>query len=85
MRQVLAVASHDNFIDLYHVARSTGRGQEYELYATCRGHSSYVTGIDFRFDEIVVVVAVVVIIAVVFAVMTLTIKMTKIMAHDGCR
>ena len=58
------MASHDNFIDLYHVARSVARGAEcvrvhlaakaldksnrYKLYATCRGHSSYITGIDFR-------------------------------------
>ena len=32
------------------MARSVAKGSDYKLYATCRGHSSYVRGIDFSAD-----------------------------------
>jgi hypothetical protein len=40
----LAVASHDNYIDLYET-------QTWERYAECRGHSSYVTHFDWSAGE----------------------------------
>ena len=40
---VLAVASNDNFIDLYN-------GRSFERTATCKGHSSFVTQIQWSAD-----------------------------------
>eukprot|EP00163_Fabomonas_tropica_P034258 TRINITY_DN93_c0_g1_i1.p1 TRINITY_DN93_c0_g1~~TRINITY_DN93_c0_g1_i1.p1 ORF type:complete len:2052 (-),score=797.91 TRINITY_DN93_c0_g1_i1:729-6884(-) len=40
----LAVGSHDNFIDLYKVKAST---KNYKRYGICRGHSSFITHLDF--------------------------------------
>ncbi|KJE88838.1 hypothetical protein CAOG_00417 [Capsaspora owczarzaki ATCC 30864] len=42
---ILAVASHDNFIDVYHVAAGA-----IERKAICKGHSSFITHIDWSAD-----------------------------------
>lgn len=41
----LAVGSHDRCIYLYSVTGETA--QQYELIATCKRHSSYITHLDF--------------------------------------
>eukprot|EP00949_MAST-11_sp_MAST-11-sp1_P004136 g4136.t1 len=45
--QWLAVASHDNLIDLYNTR------ENYTKVATCKGHTSYITHIDFSKDSTV--------------------------------
>ena len=40
----MAVGSHDNFIDIYQVP-------DLRLAASCRGHSSYITHIDWSCDS----------------------------------
>jgi hypothetical protein len=81
--QVLAAASHDNFIDLYHVARSVAKGSQYKLYATCSGHSSYITGIDFRC--VLVVVAASAAAAAAAAVLLLLLQQLHLMSRQRRR
>eukprot|EP00735_Rhodelphis_limneticus_P013833 TRINITY_DN778_c0_g1::TRINITY_DN778_c0_g1_i1::g.18392::m.18392 TRINITY_DN778_c0_g1::TRINITY_DN778_c0_g1_i1::g.18392 ORF type:complete len:868 (+),score=361.39,sp/Q05BC3/EMAL1_MOUSE/34.07/6e-133,WD40/PF00400.27/0.14,WD40/PF00400.27/0.00013,WD40/PF00400.27/3.4,WD40/PF00400.27/1.3,WD40/PF00400.27/0.0074,WD40/PF00400.27/1.2e+03,WD40/PF00400.27/0.56,WD40/PF00400.27/0.00013,WD40/PF00400.27/0.003,WD40/PF00400.27/9.9e-06,HELP/PF03451.9/3.3e-16,HELP/PF03451.9/3.9e+03,Cytochrom_D1/PF02239.11/1.9e+02,Cytoc len=45
----IAVGSHDNFIDLYNVA-SGDAGLELKKYATCKGHTSFITHVDWSAD-----------------------------------
>eukprot|EP00054_Salpingoeca_dolichothecata_P027405 m.201004 g.201004 ORF g.201004 m.201004 type:complete len:1228 (-) comp25954_c0_seq3:39-3722(-) len=42
--KVLAIASHDNLIDLYEVSNN------YKKFATCKGHTSFVRQVDFSSD-----------------------------------
>lgn len=44
----LAVASHDNYIDIYEVESDLGY---YQRFMSCRGHSSYVTHIDWDINS----------------------------------
>jgi len=44
----LAVASHDNYIDIYEVENDLGY---YQRFMSCRGHSSYVTHIDWDINS----------------------------------
>jgi WD40 repeat protein len=46
----LAVGSHDNFIYLYNVVESGA----YTKYARCKGHSSYITCVDWTLDSSII-------------------------------
>ena len=43
--KLIAIGSHDNFIDIYSVVNKLAK------QATCKGHSSYITHIDWSMDS----------------------------------